>query len=190
MCFLDILPIALGIGTGLLLLATIFLLYKLSSNRYRYELHRPKKSTAINRTPTILPHDIPGFSLPLTRKVPVQEPIRSPEVSPNEEESRDEYDVNMMGIRTNNNMPVSTRLHTSQSNPDIRKEISKMEPISPLKKKSFNNKLSGSISLQDLNIYSPKMRSRYDIKSLLIDRGNCKRGACFRKMSVLERCLY
>jgi hypothetical protein len=57
-------------------------------------------------------------------------------------------------------MPVSTVLHTSQSHPDITK-ISKMEPISPLQRKSFNHKLSGSISLQDLNIYSPKTRSRY-----------------------------
>ena len=155
-----VLPIALGIGTGLLLLATLFLLYKLSSSRYQYKVKRPKKSTAINRTPTILPHDIPGFSLPLTRKVPVQEPIRSPI----EEPDSDEYDADTMVARTNNNMPISTVLHSSQSTPDVMKEVSKMEPISPLQQKSFNHmKLTGSISLQDLNIYSPKARSKFSL---------------------------
>lgn len=157
--FLDVLPIALGIGTGLLLLATLFLLYKLSSHRYKYTLNHRKKSTAINRTPTILPYDIPGFSLPLTRKVPIQEPIRSP-VLPNEEYSADEFDIDTNVVRSNNNMPVTTVLHASQSTPELTKGISKMEPISPLKRKSFNHKLSGSISLEDLNIYSPKVRSR------------------------------
>jgi hypothetical protein len=61
-------------------------------------------------------------------------------------------------------MPISTVLHSTQSTPDLMKETSKMEPISPLQRKSFNHKkLTGSISLQDLNIYSPKARSRYAI---------------------------
>ena len=142
-----------------MLLVTLFLLYKLSSSRHHYKVNRSKKSTAINRTPTILPHDIPGFSLPLTRKVPVQEPIRSP----NEEPDSDEYDADTIVVRNNNNMPISTVLHSTQSTPDLMKETSKMEPISPLQRKSFNHKkLTGSISLQDLNIYSPKARSRYD----------------------------
>ena len=140
-------------------MATLFLLYKLTSQRYKYSLKHSKKSTAINRTPTILPYDIPGFILPLTRKVPVQEPIRSP-VLPNEEYSADEFDIDTTVVRSNNNMPVGTVLHTTQSTPELGKEISKMEPISPLKEKSDNHKLSGSISLQDLNIYSPKVRSR------------------------------
>lgn len=166
LCFLDILTIALGIATVFLILVAILLLYKLSSSQ-KHKRH--KRSSAINKTPTILPHDIPGFSLPLTRRVPVQEPIRSPKTSPNDDQIFDyDLDVTTHGLRTNNNLPVSTVLHSSQSSTDIAQEMSKMEPLSPLKKKSIKHNLSGSISLQDLNIYSPKKTriGRYIILSL------------------------
>ncbi|XP_028406887.1 synaptotagmin-A-like [Dendronephthya gigantea] len=150
------LPISLGIGTGLLLLLFLYLLYKLTLNRGFQLQKRPKKPMALNRTPTILPHDIPGFSLPLTRKVPVQDRVRT---MSNDELSSEEYEIDSIGTRTNNNVPVTTATYATQSNPNITQEISKMEPLSPLKRKSVKKALSGSISLQDLNLlYSPKTR--------------------------------
>lgn len=92
-------------------------------------------------------------------------PIRSSGSNTNDELSSEDYDLETIAVPTNNNMPISTVFVASQSTPDLRRELSKMEPLSPLKQKSFKNKLSGSISLQDLNIYSPKVRTRSSLIS-------------------------
>ena len=120
--------------------------------------------------------------MPLTRKVAVQEPIRSPTMFFNDEATSDEYDIDTMGTRTNNNMPISTAIQLSHSSPDIMREISKMEPVSPLQRKSFRHKkLTGSISLQDLNIYSPKKaKTRYGMIILL-----CQTRRLFTKLKCL-----
>ena len=134
----------------------LYLLYKLVINRSSHPHKRPKKSMAANRTPTILPHDIPGFSLPLTRKVPVQGSVRT---LSNDDYSSEEYEPEPIGVRTNNNIPITTATYAAQSNTNITQEISKMEPLSPLKRKSIKKGLSGSISVADLNLfYSPKAR--------------------------------
>lgn len=150
-----ILPIGLGIGTGLLLLIVLALSYKLFNDdqKFRRMSRRHKKSIA----PTIIPQDIPGFMLPTWRNVRVQEPLRKFSRL-GDDSSTDELDLDTIKARTNNNIPVSTVIAAGQSTPELR-EMSKMELVSQLKTKTLP-RITGSISLQDLNVYSPKARCR------------------------------
>lgn len=94
--------------------------------------------------------------LPTWRNVRVQEPLRK--INENTDDpSSDEFEE-ILKPRTNSDIPLSTVITSSQSLSDIR-VIPKMAEASPLKKKKIPS-LSGSISLQDLNIYSPKSRLR------------------------------
>lgn len=98
--------------------------------------------------------------LPTCRNVRVQEPLRKISGIGNNP-FLDEFDWDSQKPRNNNNVPVSTIISSSQSAPDF-EETTKMVPMSPLKRKAFPT-LRGSISLQELNVYSPKTRSRQSL---------------------------
>lgn len=154
----DILPIILGVGSVLLVAITIFLLYKLWSVRSLQCSKGKTKSTANKRTPTIVHPDITGFSIPITRKFKVQEPIKPPRTS--SEPLSYDYDAEKSRFRSCENLSTGSAIKACHSNPDFTQDVLKLEPISRLQQTKEKCRLTGSISMQDLNTCSPGARKR------------------------------